>query len=112
MGPAFFSLPIGWRQLCGLGVLLLECVFGRRSDDPPRSEGRSLTIIKQSTIVPLKTMPTAEFTNWVVVAEALESQGATQSQMYKRARAMANGHADPMPTSFPAAPASISFVPA
>ena len=57
-------------------------------------------------------MQTAESVNWVVVAKALEAQGATQSQMYQRARAMADGQPDPMPTSYPAAPASISFVPA
>ena len=53
-------------------------------------------------------MSTPEFLNWVHVAEQLESQGATDSQMYRRARAMADGQPDPMPTSIPAAPCSIS----
>ena len=43
-----------------------------------------------------------------VVAAAMEANGATNSEMYRRAKALANGQADPMPTSFPAAPVSIS----
>ena len=53
---------------------------------------------------------TTEIRNWAVVAAALEAQGATNSQMYRRAKALADGHSDPMPTSFPAAPFSISAV--
>ena len=55
----------------------------------------------------LKSM-TSETKNWAVVAAAMEAQGATNSQMYRRAKAMAEGKADPMPTSYPAAPHSIS----
>ena len=51
---------------------------------------------------------TSETKNWAVVAAAMEAQGATSSQMYRRAKAMAEGKADPMPTSYPAAPHSIS----
>ena len=51
---------------------------------------------------------TNEIRNWAVVAAAMEAQGAIHSEMYKRAKAMANGQVDPMPTSFPAAPQSIS----
>ena len=51
---------------------------------------------------------TTEVRNWVVVASALEAKGETNSDMYRRAKALAEGHADPMPTSFPAAPFSIS----
>ena len=51
---------------------------------------------------------TSETKNWVVVAAAMEAQGATSSQMYRRAKAMAEGKADPIPTSCPAAPHSIS----
>ena len=51
---------------------------------------------------------TTEIRNWAVVAAALEAKGATNSQMYRRAKALADGLADPMPTSFPAAPFSIS----
>ena len=43
-----------------------------------------------------------------LIAAAMEKQGATDSQMYKRAKVMAEGKIDPMPTSFPAAPYSIS----
>ena len=51
---------------------------------------------------------TTEIRNWAVVAAAMEAQGATNSFMYKRAKAIAEGQPDPMPTSFPAAPLSIS----
>ena len=51
---------------------------------------------------------TTEVRNWAVVASALEAKGETNSDMYRRAKALAEGHADPMPTSFPAAPFSIS----
>ena len=53
---------------------------------------------------------TTEIRNWAVIAAAMEEQGATNSEMYRRAKALAEGHADPMPTSFPAAPYSISAV--
>ena len=55
----------------------------------------------------LKSMA-SETKNWAVVAAAMEAQGATSSQMYRRAKAMAEGKADPIPTSYPAAPHSIS----
>tara|TARA_B100002051_G_C16732551_1_gene639169 strand:- start:470 stop:634 length:165 start_codon:yes stop_codon:yes gene_type:complete len=51
---------------------------------------------------------TTEIRNWAVIAAAMESKGATKSQMYRRAKALAEGLADPMPTSAPAAPFSIS----
>ena len=53
---------------------------------------------------------TTEVRNWAVIAAAMEEQGATESDMYRRARALADGKADPMPTSMPAAPYSISAV--
>ena len=51
-----------------------------------------------------------EIRNWDVVANAMESAGATSSQMYIRAKALAAGKLDPMPTSWPEAPYSISAV--
>jgi hypothetical protein len=51
-----------------------------------------------------------EVRNWDVVAKAMEAAGATSSQMYVRAKALALGKLDPMPTSFPEAPYSISAV--
>ena len=51
---------------------------------------------------------TTEIRNWAVVAAAMEAKGATNSDMYRRAKALAVGQADPMPTSQPAAPLSIS----
>lgn len=53
---------------------------------------------------------TTETRNWAIVAKAMEERGTTQSQMYKRAKALAEGQPDPMPTSFPQAPFSISAV--
>ena len=53
---------------------------------------------------------TTEIRNWAVVAAAMEAQGATNSEMYRRAKALASGGTDPMPTSYPAAPLSISAV--
>jgi hypothetical protein len=51
-----------------------------------------------------------EIRNWDVVAKAMEAAGSTSSQMYIRAKALAEGKPDPMPTSFPQAPHSISAV--
>ena len=51
---------------------------------------------------------TTEIRNWAVVAAAMEAKGATNSEMYRRAKALAEGQADPMPTSDPAAPFSIT----
>ena len=51
-----------------------------------------------------------EIRNWAVVAEAMEAAGAASSQMYGRTKALAEGKLDPMPTSFPEAPYSISAV--
>ena len=53
---------------------------------------------------------TTEIRNWAVVAAAMEAKGATNSQMYIRAKALAQGKLDPMPTSMPEAPYSISAV--
>ena len=51
---------------------------------------------------------TTEIRNWAVVAAAMEAKGATKSEMYRRAKALAEGQADPMPTSDPEAPFSIT----
>ena len=47
---------------------------------------------------------------WDVVAKALEAAGNTSSETYIRAAALAQGKLDPMPTSHPEAPYSISAV--
>ena len=83
------------------------CVFGcgagftvtRHQMDSPKFSA-SLIPLQKST----------EVRNWDVVAKALEAAGATSSQMYIRAKALAEGKLDPMPTSFPEAPYSISAV--
>ena len=64
------------------------------------------TICKSLSIHDMST----EIHNWDVVAKAMESAGATSSQMYIRAKALATGKLDPMPTSWPEAPYSISAV--
>ena len=51
-----------------------------------------------------------EVRNWGLVARALEAAGNTYSEMYIRAAALAQGKLDPMPTSSPEAPYSISAV--
>ena len=64
---------------------------------------------ERSQVISINPM-TTEIRNWAVVAASMEAQGATNSQMYIRAKALAEGKSDPMPTSFPAAPFSISAV--
>ena len=51
-----------------------------------------------------------EVRNWDIVVKAMETASATSSQMYVRAKALAEGKLDPIPTSFPEAPYSISVV--
>ena len=51
---------------------------------------------------------TSETRYWAVVVAAMEAQGATNSQMYRRAKAMAEGKEDPEPTSYHATLHSIS----
>ena len=64
---------------------------------------------ERSRVISIDPM-TTEIRNWAVVAASMEAQGATNSQMYIRAKALAEGKSDPMPTSFPAAPFSISAI--
>ena len=82
------------------------CSVGDRFSLPPplRRGGEYLQV--QSSVHSMTT----EIRNWAVIAEAMEAQGATSSQMYIRAKALAEGLPDPMPTSFPAAPHTISAV--
>ena len=47
---------------------------------------------------------TTEIRNWAFVAAAMDAKGATNSQMYIRAKALAQGRLDPMPISSPEAP--------
>lgn len=58
----------------------------------------------------MKSKMSIEIRNWHVVLIAMESAGATSSQMYLRARGLEDGKLDPMPTSMPEAPFSISAV--
>ena len=51
-----------------------------------------------------------EIRNWDVVAKALEAAGNTSSEMCIRAQVLALGKLDPMPTSYPEAPYSISAI--
>ncbi len=63
-------------------------------------------IIRPSNSLKMST----EILNWHIVAQAMEAAGATSSQMYLRAKALSKGKLDPMPTSLPEAPYSISAV--
>jgi hypothetical protein len=51
-----------------------------------------------------------EVRNWDVVAKVLEAAGATSSQMYIRAKVLAEGQFDLMPTCFLDVAFSISAV--
>ena len=51
-----------------------------------------------------------EVRNWDLVAKAMEAANATSSQMYIRAKALAEGKLDSTSISFPGAPNSISIV--
>ncbi len=51
-----------------------------------------------------------EVRNWAIVAKSMQAGSATSSQMYVRAKALPLGKLDPMPTSVPEAPYSISAV--
>ncbi len=64
-----------------------------------------LAMVVSSSIQPQMS---TEVRNWAIVAKAMEAAGATSSQMYIRAKALAQGKLDPMPTSAPEAPYSIS----
>ena len=70
---------------------------------PNQLAGDSYCIVQQLQM-------STEIRNWDVVAKAMEAAGATSSQMYVRAKALALGKLDPMPTSAPEAPYSISAV--
>ena len=70
---------------------------------PNQLAGDGCYIVKQSQM-------STEIRNWDVVAKALEAAGNTSSEMYFRAAALAQGKLDPMPTSHPEAPYSISAV--
>ena len=71
-----------------------------------RSASQSGESAKTFPINPMIT----EIHNWAVIAASMETKGSTNSQMYIRAKALAECKSDPMPTSFSAAPFSISAV--
>ena len=58
----------------------------------------------------MKSKMSTQIRNWHVVLKEMKSAGAIASQMYLRARAFEDGKLDPMPTSMPRAPFSISAV--
>tara|TARA_B100001057_G_scaffold61674_1_gene55023 strand:- start:108 stop:350 length:243 start_codon:yes stop_codon:yes gene_type:complete len=72
-----------------------------------RRQSNQLAIISSSS---LSSKMSTEIRNWDIVAKAMEAAGTTSSQMYIRAKALAEGKLDPMPTSWPEAPYSISAV--
>ena len=72
------------------------------------SRTRLTTVVM--VVKPLIRKLSTEVRNWDDVAKALEASGNTTSQMYIRAKALALGKLDPMPTSSPEAPFSVSAV--
>ena len=70
---------------------------------PNQLAGDAYVIVQQPQM-------STEVRNWDVVAKALEAAGNTSSEIYIRAAALAQGKLDPMPTSHPEAPYSISAV--
>ena len=74
------------------------------------SPSRAAQLAGESFLIFKRQVMSTEIRNWDVVAKAMEAAGATSSQMYVRAKALAAGKLDPMPTSFPEAPYSISAV--
>ena len=46
----------------------------------------------------LLPMDQAEINNWKTIAESMEAKGNTESWFYLRARAIADGKPDPMPS--------------
>ena len=74
------------------------------------SHSRSASKAGESNLDILINPMTTEIRNWAVVAALMEVQGATNSQMYIRAKALAECKPDPMSTSFPAALFIISAV--
>lgn len=79
-------------------------VDGRFSQSPSES------FLGDGVLVFMKLIMSTEVRNWEIVAKAMEAAGTTSSQMYVRAKALAEGKLDPMPTSWPEAPYSISAV--
>ena len=70
-------------------------------------QSNQLAIISSSS---MSSKMSTEIRNWDIVAKAMEAAGTTSSQMYIRAKALAEGKLDPMPTSWPEAPYSISAI--
>jgi|TARA_B100001059_G_C17617356_1_gene467684 hypothetical protein len=52
-------------------------------------------------------MDQAEINNWKTIAEKMEASGDTESWFYLRARAIADGKQDPMPTVSELMPKSV-----
>ena len=96
--------PINWCPVSGDGL-----ISHVRSLGGFHRHGKLvwLAMVVSSSIQPQMS---TEVRNWDIVAKAMEAAGATSSQMYVRAKALALGKLDPMPTSSPEAPYSISAV--
>ena len=52
-------------------------------------------------------MDQAEINNWIAIAEKMEANGDTSSWFYLRARAIADGKPDPMPSVSELMPESV-----
>ncbi len=54
--------------------------------------------IFQNLVIKNESMDQVEINNWKTIAEKMEASGGAESWFYLRARAIADGKIDPMPT--------------
>ena len=95
-------------RLCQWALLSKSCWGAWASEVRKLPSPKRNTFRNGKRVLSTQPQMTYEVRNWAVIATAMEAQGATDSQMYRRAKALAEGKPDPMPTSHPAAPFSIS----
>ncbi len=114
-GPVFQSKPNGTMVIGSIQPDLgansyQQCSANACSADGGISLSRPDRLTSDYLRIQIFNSMSTEIRNWDVVAKAMEASGATSSQMYQRAKALAEGKLDPMPTSFPEAPYSISAI--
>jgi len=90
------------------GAIKLPCCFQYSSKQHPEQQPAKVAFTDLQGFDPLvgdcflflkQVAMSTEIRSWVVVAKAMEATGATSSQMYVRAKALALGKLDPIPTS-------------
>ena len=68
-----------------------------RNGDNLNRPDLSIGLILPLNVLTFHMMDPQELSNWKLLAESMESDGATDSWFYRRARAIADGKPDPMP---------------